>query len=454
MCLNFSSPRILAAILLTIVGQCAFGASQQGFEARLNALAAAVDAYITASGSVQAPAEWRKVLWFNLAGVPGPSALVVLRSSRDECAAVAASARPCKALIFAGTAKAGFTLVAEFAMLVHPVALVRSPGGTRELLYSRDKGAGPAYARYRFDGETFIRNEDALSSDDLQPLSLLLADDRSMSLIADQHYAARHFPNDRARSAPFRLHYDAVAFQGERNTRGPLGQFNFDASAARILNAIQVDAETWAAALAWPNSLDLRLWSCADWMVERRFWEVEDRRLGRPGTCIEPALFAEVQRISRNDAANDDLVRLSMLNQVGTAWVLRMAPLSLAVRNRLAHQADSGELGFMGSFAGQLLAYERRQMSLERLAEAVAGHVLVGKQWFTVWEKKMRFFVEPTPELRAYNEAFTQVAKAHQCLRKVKGQPPAPGLSFVACDTPKLELARQVAGWLTRDLEP
>lgn len=435
-----------------VAGACAAAAPDRGMEARLAALDAAVESQLAASPGHPAPPEWRKVLWFNLAGNRRPSALVVLRGRRDECAAVATGSQPCRALIFASSADGSFKLVAEFALLVHPVALLRSSDGVRELLYSRDTGNGPVHARYRFDGEAFARVDGALNSDDLQRLPVLMADDRSMPLMADQFYASRQFPNDGARLAPFRLHFDAVAFSARRKNAKLYGA-DYDTPVKRMLDALQPDAQTWVAALPWPQTLELRLWSCADWMVERRFWEVEDRRLGRLGTCVEPALFAARQGLTRSDDATVDLVRVSLLGQVGAAWLLRVAPMSAAARSRLVRQDEPGQIQFLGAVAGQWLAYQRKQLSLDRTADALATLGKVSEQWFSTFEAGRRRFVTPTPELRAFNASLAQAQRAHQCVRKLLGQPPAKVLARAVCDGAGMEGARQVSTWLQKDME-
>lgn len=426
-------------------------APERGMQARLNALAQAIDNHLAASPGAPAPAAWRKLLWLQLAGSPRPAALVVLRSRRDECAALSTGAQPCRALIFKSGDEGSFSLVAEFALRVHPIALVRGADGVRELLQTRDTGSGPVYGRYRYDGQAFERIDGDLNSDEVQQLPALLVDDRSMPLMADQLYAARQFPNDGARLSPFRLHFDAVAYSARRKNTQLFGS-DFDTPVQRAMDALQPDAQGWVAALPWPQTLELRLWSCVDWMVERRFWEVEDRRLGRLGTCVEPALFAARQGLTRSDDANTDLIRVSLLNQVGAAWLLRIAPLNAATRSRLVRPESPAEMQFLGAVAGQWLAHQRRQLSLDRTADALFALTKVADLWFTGYEAGRRRFVTPTPELRAYGASLTQAVRAHQCVRRLAGQPPAKAFPKTGCDAAALESARQITAWLQKDL--
>lgn len=445
---------VFGVLLITAWQACHAVTPARGMEVRLVALTAAVESVIASSGGSPAPPEWRKLLWFYLASDKRTAALVILRTRRDECAAVATSSQPCRALIFSEAGDGGFKLVSEFTLRVHPVALVRAPGGVKELLYSRDVAANPVYARYRFDGEVFARVEGEVGTEALQQLPLLMADDRNMPLMADQLYAARQFRNDGARLAPYRLHIDSGGVPQIR-LRNPLV---YDASAElranQLLEALQPDAQGWVAAIAWPQTLELRLWNCVDWMVERRFWAVEDRRLGRIGTCVEPALFAYKQGVVRSDQSFADLIRLQVLNQVGVAWLLRVAPFTPAQRAQILDPEQSASMSLLASVAGQWLAYQRRQMTLERMAEALSNIEKTAIQWFSAYEAGVKHFGSPTPELLAFVRSQERAMQAHQCVRRLLNQPLAKALVRATCDNAMLDEARRLTALLQKDLEP
>ncbi|MBZ8144033.1 hypothetical protein CLD22_30115, partial [Rubrivivax gelatinosus] len=184
----------------------------------------------------------------------------------------------------------------------------------RGLYYSRDTGAHALYGQYRYDGRNFGRVDGELDEAGVNALPVLLADDRSMSAWDDQSYAARQFPNDRARLAPFRLHYDEQAFAAFRRD-DEVEDARYGERVRALTDALVPDAQTLAEALPWPHTLEMRLWACGDWMV--------------------PLV---------------DLVRLPLLQQAGIAWRLRVAADSPQNRAQL-RAADAATLLFQGSVA-------------------------------------------------------------------------------------------------------
>lgn len=457
LCRRLATRRTLAWVVGALLST-AGSAVAAGFEARLQALGTAVEQHLaSAPQPLLAPPEWRKLLWLRLPGDRTPDALVVLRSRRDECAAVATT-QPCRALVLASTPEGGYRVVTEFTLRVHAVALRLEGGTVRELFHARDTGAQPAYARYRFDGEAFARVDGDIGAEQLAALPVLVADDRSMPLWADQAYAARQFPNDAAWLAPFRLHFDGATVS-ETRSRGynPAGRWydaEFEARAQRLAEALLPDAQVLARALPWPHTLELRLWSCVDWMVERRFWEVEDRRLGRAGVCVEPAAFALSRGLVQAGAPQLDLLRVALLQQVGVAYLLRVAPLSLAERTRLRQSADAAEARFGGAVAGLLIGQQRQLLTLDRAGDALDVLTKFGDLWFREIERDRMRFVVPTPELRDHGAGLALQSQALQCVRRVLGQPPHKAFAKVACEARQLETTRRIAARLQEDSRP
>jgi hypothetical protein len=438
-----------------------------GFNERLQAVSAAIDAYLSSPTSsagssasaptvtVQtAPLEWRKLLWFYLVGDRLADALVVLRYRRDECAA--ASQQPCKALVLTARSDGSYRVVTEFTLRVHPVALQVSADGVRDLLYARDTGDNPVYARYRFDGDAFQRVEGDVTAAQFQETPLLVADDRSMALWSDQAYAGRQFANDGARLAPFRLHFDSATVGAVRregyNPAGAWYPKDFATQASTLAEALLPDAQALTRSVPWPHTLELRLWSCVDWVVERRFWEVEDRRLGRPGTCVEPALFALSKGLVKPGAPQLDIARLALLQQVGMAYALRVAPVTPAQRARWRKTPD--EARFTGAVAGLMLGHGRQILPFDRAAHAVTASQALAELWFNEIEREQMRFVTPTPELRDYIASLALVATALQCARQAVAAAGAKPPAKNACTGVQLDVARRLAAQLREDSKP
>jgi hypothetical protein len=312
----------IAALICLLHTSLAAGA---GFETRLRGVEAAVEAHLQASpgAGTPYPKPWRKILWIRLQGDALPDALVVLRPGRNECGAAAMTPQPCQALLLAGQPDGGYRLATEFPLLFHPLALLlNGQGQVTELLYSADLQATPRYARYRWSGSGFQRQDGTLDASQVRKLPTLMADDRNMALLEDQRYAARNFSNDDARMAPYRLHFDAMAIaRYELMSRDDVSK----AAPALVKSALPM-VQGMAKGFPWAQTLEVRLWSCVDWMVPRRFWEVEGQRLGRLGACIEPALM--IQLMGGEQAAAVSVVKQLLTQQFGMALLLRTAPLS------------------------------------------------------------------------------------------------------------------------------
>jgi hypothetical protein len=430
----------------------------QPFEARLVALGIAVDKYLAgADGGGPAPMELRKLLWLNLAGDRLPDALVVLRSRRDECAAIARTQRqPCRAVIFSGLPDGSFRLVSEFSIRSHPVLLRVSTEGVREVYYSRESGENPQFGRYSFNGENFSRVDGDSTLAQLNSLPVLQADDRSMSSWADQAYAGQHFANTGIRLAPVRMHFDALAVPSRRllNARSDALYGEGHYKSGTYVEKLLPDAIELGRALGWPHTLELRLWACLDWMVERRFWEVEDSRLGRPGACIEPALFALKQGIVKSEEAMLDVLRVQLLQQVGVAWALRVSTLPASDRQALRSAEGIESTRITGAIAGQFIGHQRRLISLDRSDAAISALQQVASAWFERYEQRLHHRVTPTAELRDFFLSSAISAQATSCLQRVLAIPQKPASNRRECSASQLERTRQIVALLREDMKP
>lgn len=425
-----------------------------GFDQRLTALGSALEAHLaTKQEVVTYPNQWRKILWLRLAGDAFPDALVILRPSQNECAAAAHTSQPCRAVLLTGLPSGTFRVVTEFGLLVHPLAfLLNAQGLATDLLYSRDTQAVPSYSRYRWSGQEFQRVDGTLDSNRMRQLPSLVADDRSMSLLESQRYAARSFNNSNASLAPFRLHYDNVAIterlQGvflsdlgirETSEVKDINQLG-DRSVDSLLPMMQAMSETFS----WSQTLDVRLWSCVDWMVQRRFWEIEGYRLGRPGACIEPAIIGLL--IKEGEASVDLKVAMvlkqQLSQQLGMALLLRALPLSAVDREAL-RRGGAGS-SYMAAVAGLYMGHVTRTHSIEQAADAIQLLRSAAELWFDQVEMKRKFFVTPTSELRAFFEDVGLMAEANQCLRVILKMPASQRLKRDDCGKERLENARAI----------
>lgn len=412
-------------------------AAAAGFEERLAAVEAAVDAHLSTTASAPAyPKPWRKILWFRLQGDARPDALVVLRPGRNECGAAALSARACQALLLTGQPDGAYRLATEFALLTHPIALrLDGRGQVTELLYSRDTQTVPSYARYSWSGEAFQRVDGMVDAAQLRELPTLIADDRNMALLEDQRYAARNFNNTDAWLAPYRLHYDAVAIARQVVDSEQASKLAL-AAVDRLLPVVQ----EMSRAFPWPQTLEVRLWSCVDWMVPRRFWEVEGQRLGRLGTCIEPAFI--VQLTGGDQATVLLTLKQQLAQQFGMAMLMRTAPLSAVQRESLRR---AGSLSvFSAAVAGMWMGQATRTHSVDQSAAAIQALRQVSDLWFERMELKNSHYVSRTPELRAFDEEVRAMAEANQCLRRVLKLPASKLLKDDTCSKDAQDAAQAI----------
>lgn len=412
--------KYLAAIVLSTAGAVACA---QGLPDRLKALSAAVDQLLDQSpgeGAKAYPAEWRKVAWLMLDGDQHPDALVVLRRSRDDCAAASRGSRPCRALLMRSTAPAEFTLANEFAPGEHPVVLRKSARGMVDAMYhTRDSSAQPVYRRFLLRGGRFEPDGSVLPASELMAtVKGFVVDDRSLPLLADQVYAAAQFDNQRARLAPFRLHVDGI---NHRPRRASVADGQFSERAAFLATQLANDAARLVEAIRWHQTLDLRIWACDDWMVPRRFWEVEDFRLGRIGVCADPAVFALRRGLVDSATELVAMTRFRLLQEVGLAFMLRVVPMTGELRDSLKAPTQRETLVFHGAVAGLMLGSSLKLQTPEAAWQMLGLWKRVSDQWFVAHEREHSGYAIKSPELRAFDHDLAEAEKALLCTLRALG---------------------------------
>jgi hypothetical protein len=430
-------PLALAAALLP--GTHAFAQAGSGFAQRLAAVGAAADRHLEQSPGELArfPADLRRIAWMHFEGDRWPDALLVLKQRRDDCAAASRGKRPCRALILTGKSDGSFDVATEFTLHEHPLVFRKVGAGTVTAMYfTADTTEAPQYRKFVLREGRFQPDGETASLKQLGELRTFVTDDRSLPLLIDQQYAATQFDNGQARLAPHRLHIDRINTAVSRANFELVHDAQFDERAAFLAKALSADAAKLTAAIGWHQTLDLRLWSCQDWMVPRRFWEIEDVRLGRVGTCIEPVVFAFRQGIVQTPAAFVAMARYRLLQEVGIAFVLRVAPLSWAQREQLKSAGARDELAFFGAAAGVLLGAMLQLQAPEAATDLHARWATVSARWFTQFERATRGFEYMSPELRAFEHDLRNTDVAVRCAQRVLGVPAA---RAAACPAQALE---------------
>lgn len=396
-------------------------AAAQDFGTRLDAMTAAADRYLaqTPADVRRYPNELRRIAWMLFDGDSRPDALLILKQNKDDCAAASRGQRPCKALLLLGT-DSGFEVATEFPLHEHALIFRKTLRGTVEsMFYTSDTNADPTYRRFVPKEGHFEPDGTSAKLAQLMEMRSFVTDDRSLPLVIDQAYAAAQFDNKRARLAPFRLHIDAI--NTRPNNKELIADASFSERAKFLADNLAPDAVKLVEAIGWHQTLDLRIWSCDDWMVPRRFWEIEEVRLGRVGTCAEPAVFALRRGIVQSPAEFVALARYRLLQEVGVAFVLRSAPIAWELRESLKSPAQREALVFFGTATGIMLG---SLLKLQPAESAPQMHSLwrkVSDQWFSVYEKEKRRYVIKSPELRAFDHDLAESEKAMLCTLRALG---------------------------------
>jgi len=398
------------------------------FLGRLDALAAAVAQHLAQSpGEAQAyPATWWRLAWLPMVGDNLPDALVIAKPKKDDCAVVADAARPCKGLLLLGQADGGFRVVGEFPFLVHPLLFRKTPAGITDLYYSRDSSRTPTYSQFMLRDGALVAGGRSVDWATLQSLQSFVTDDRNLPTLDEQRYAGRQFDNARARLAPFRLHLDGVNQSLSRlSGAGDIYDAQYEDRARLLTDGLAPDVAKLVAGLGWSQTLEVRVWSCIDWMVPRRFWEVEDRRPGRVGLCADPLVYGLRKGVIRTNEDYLRAARYKLLQEVGVAYLLRIAPISNELRTALKRPESAGEVVKVGTLAGLMLGQALGLQTLEQARQAQTQWRRLSEAWFQYFEQDKRDSVIRSPELRAFDADLDLAQEALRCLARGTGGPGA-----------------------------
>lgn len=433
------------ALILALVLASAPASATATFAQRLQGVDAAVQAHLQQQGGEAAafPADLRRIAWLPLRPNARPDALVVLKPRRDECAAAARTPRPCRALLLLAGDEARYAVAAELTLMVQPlVLLLDGQGVIDELFHTRDRGEPARFNGYRLAEGGFVPAAAPAGWDRLAQRPSIVVDDRNLPLLADQRYAAQHFDNAGARLAPFRIHFDGIQDHRQHDQ-------TFIDRAGALVNGLAADLAQVVRRLAWPQTLETRIWSCRDWMVPRRFWEVENRRLGRIGLCADPLVFAQAAGLARDEAEVLGAARYRLLQEIGVAWVLRIAPLSHDERERLKAPAAAAQLQRIGQAAGLAIGQALGLQTPEQARQAQALWQRIADAWFERFELGERRYVIQSPELRAFQVDLQRTGAVLQCSFPAAGTPAAP-----TCDGALQAELAGVARLVQRSLQP
>lgn len=424
---------VLASLVIAFASGVSLAAGSRGFGERLEALNAAVDQHLAgANESISFPAEFRRIAWIYLPGDRTADAVLFARPTRDDCAGRGGRRQSlCKVLILQSHADGSYRVAVEFQFHVHPLAFSRRQGVVQSLYYSRSTSGSPEYFEYRFDGQGLSKQEQPLTGAAVQQAAQLQFDDRNIASVVDQAYIAHNFAPGGVALAPARLQIDDINItESRRKVVGTDAQYL--AVLQPIAKALAADAVVATNAIAWTQTLELRLWGCVDWMVVRRFWEVESRRLGKVGICIDPVIFARLQGLTKTDAESIVLTRFRLFQEIGIAYLLRMSDLSLEQKARLAASGQANTLPMLGTAVGVILAVRAKLMTFEQASRAAATWRQIAEKWFLSVELE-RGYLSRTPELQGFVQMLDASDAGLACASGVPGVAPqlkSPG----ACD--------------------
>lgn len=420
-----------------------------GLERRLAGLADAARRSLAAvpGDAERFQPELMRVAWLRLGADRWPDALLVLKPRKDECAVLATGRTPCRGLLLRGRADGSFDTVAELTLGVHPL-LLRDGGpgvGVHEVYVSRDTGQPARYQGYQLVGERPQPLADGpTDSAATAGWRAWVVDDRNLPLWSEQQYALRQFDNQGARLAPFRLHFDGINVSDEHKIE-LIHDGAFEGRAVALVDGLAPDLAQVVAGLGWMQTLEARVWSCVDWMVPRRFWDVESRRLGKIGLCAEPLVFGLRQGTLKTTAETLQAARWRLLQQVGIAFVLRQAPLTLGHRDRLKTPEALAELVELGTAAGLAIGAGLKLQTPEQAAQALAAWRRLRDLWFSEYESAREGFVLPSPEMQWFDHELDLADGVLRCQ--------VPNRS-TSCKKPTQERVELARGWVRAALMP
>ncbi len=411
------------------------------FGERLKALSEAVDQHLQSSDASSFPPELRRVAWIYLVGDRTPDAVVVLRRTQSECAIQKDARTMCRALLLKGVPDGGFEVMSTFLLAGHPLVLSGRNGFDTVYVPLDPEGSAP-YQKFGVEGSSLQERTPGYryTADQAQADGSIEFDDRIMPTMANQQYIAQNFKGSgSARLAPGRISYDGINVSLARSDgrKKKVDVSLIEKVGSELQSALSPDVSKVTSALGWPFTLEARLWDCLDWMVVRKFWEVEGKRLGKIGVCVDGLAFGLQQGSDKISPA--DLVlaaRYRLLQEVGIAYILRLHPNTVKVRNS-QKTGDADELQRAGAAAGVLLGH---RLGLQSQAESQRAREIwntIIEMQFDLVERRMGFMVKSS-ELTGFSSSLATRHEAGLCAWRYLKQPVPPKAS--PCDVKQGEI--------------
>lgn len=449
--------RLVAWALLPIGVPGALAAPTLG--ERLAGVEAAVEKH--GASFAARPTRHARLAWLFIDADALPDALVVVKKEASDCAVHFASPTAhCMGFVLRGQPDGSFVPMAVFPYAGQIMHFGRRGGSGRVLLHTDRNQANPVYDRYAIVEGVYRLEQQVLPPREVDERSYLALSDRSMDRLADQRYALASFPaNEHAALSPMRLHLDGV------NARFRLRFVDKDANqvkadfakaATEVSGTMIRDLASIVQKLGWTNQLDVRLWVCGDWMVPRRFWEVEGDQIGDVGTCLDPVVYwtdgdwAGVLKTSRQGAF--DAMRVRLFQDIGIAFLLRGEHSSTQRIARLKQESSTGsarrQIIEHGSALGTLFAVGFGSLKAQTLIRTQEDWERLIEVWFAVIEHKGFGYPGPTPELEAFIEELHWRSQGMSCaLEVLSSKAGAPGSSSGKCPSGLEEALRSFVAY-------
>ena len=407
-------------------------AAPTDFPQRLRNVSTAVDAYLAAQPAdptkTRLATTLRRIVWTRLNADALPDAIVVMKSQRSECAITASNARQqCRALVLLQKDNGEFQVVFDFPLLWHPFLIKAKSDEQPRIFVTTSSTAEPAYTRYDFNGTTFASAASGLSRSDVRAQATMELDDRNMPLIETESYAANSPMNANAQFSPASLLIDNI--NPGLATSQYMNREKSEELLAKLLPPLTGNLAKLVANIGWPMTLDVRLLHCPDWPVVRRFWETEESRNGKISFCVTGISFiglpeaGQKLKVSKlpvpTESDQIEAVRYRLLQDIGTAYLLRVVPRPISVQNDLRAPDSRALLTAEGAGVGMLLANEFQLQTGEQAARAQALWTTVVNAWFVMYEQDQFSWTEPTPELRSFISDLQYRQVGLECARRV-----------------------------------
>jgi hypothetical protein len=431
-------PMLRLAHFLTffaLLWMCGIAIGNTPMSARLSGLAKAVDSALANTPDTQLYVrENRRVHWIYLPGDSLPDAIVLSRPNKDDCAVNAVRKRQlCKGYVLQGKADGSFTAIADFDFYVQGLGVVREQGFTTALLYSRSISSESTFAALVFNGERFVSSDREVLLNEARQVASQFIDDRNMASLADQEFIARLGSERPPSLAPSRLLYDAVNAQRMKGFNGAnrvvMGVSSQLGEQFRVVLA--KDLELIARVIPWGQSLEARLLLCTDWMVPRKFWEAEGRRLSSIGVCIDGVVWGMANRFIPDQKDALQMLRYRLLQEVGAAYLLRVDDAPLTTKS--LRSSNDSAFAAMATIVGVSIGIKSGLLTQAEALRANKRWQQLAEEWFKRIEVIDAGYLLPTPELCRFFGLLGSAEKGLACMPKWQSSPTRPTPTLPNC---------------------